>query len=143
MSKTLVVETNSGSLSVEAPSFVAVEITPEFISRLKQLRDLPEYYDLTEVRCEVGMDWEEIENDMLVLPEMVVTSGQFWFTAELKYAEDEVVRSHSISTLDWNYVKSRLTSPDDDNLLVVASSDQAADELRKTYLDKLAGGAIA
>lgn len=140
MSKTLVVETNAGSLSVEAPSFVSVKLTPEFIARLKELHGLAKQYDLSEVRCDVVMDWEEIEDDTLVLPELVVTSGQFWFTSELKYAEEETVRSHSISTIDWNYLETRFIAPDDDNLMVVARVEE---ELRNQYLDALTVDAIA
>jgi hypothetical protein len=143
MPKTLVVETNAGNLQVQAPSFMAVQITPDFISRLKELRDLPDYYDLTEVRCEVDLKTEEIDGDTLVLPELVVTSGQFWFTGELRNAEDECVRSHSISTIDWNYVVQRLSAPDDDDLMVVAGTDEDAAQLRQAYLEKLADGEIA
>lgn len=140
MSKTLVVETNAGSLSVEAPSFVAVKLTPQFIARLKELQDVSNSHDLTEVRCDVCLDWETIESDKLCVPEMVVTSGQFWFTAELKYADESTVRSHSISTLSWDYLRSRFDAPDKDNLMVVAQSE---DELRYLYLEKLAADEIA
>ncbi|WP_166256014.1 hypothetical protein [Marinobacter salicampi] len=139
MSKTLVVETNAGSLFVEAPSFVAVKLTSQFIARLKELQDVSNSHDLTEVRCDVGLDWEAVESEMLCMPEMVVTSASFWFTAELKYAEETTVRSHSISSLSWNHLKSRFEAPDKDNLMVVAQSE---DELRDLYLEKLAADEI-
>jgi hypothetical protein len=140
MSKTLVVETNAGSLSVEAPSFVAVKLTPEFIARLKELQDVCNSHNLTEVRCDVCLDWESMDSDKLCVPEMVVLSGQFWFTAELKYANATNVLSRSISSLSWHYLKSRFDAPDKDNLLVVAQSE---DELRELYLEKLAAVEIA
>lgn len=135
MSKTLVIGTNWKTLTVEAPSFIAVNMTQELIDRLKHLHELAKKEDLTEVRSKVDLDCEPIEGETLSHPEMVVTKGQFSFSAELNYAEGEFVRSHSISLFDWDYVYGWLTEPETDDVVVV---ERGESNLKTAYLEMLA-----
>lgn len=139
--KTLVVETNWGSISTEAPSFVAVDITPEFIALLKNLRELADEHDLSEVRSLYGFDWEQIDDDAVEMPEIVVTKSLFWFVGWMKYS-DQGFKTESCSTLDWDTLIGAFEEADEDNLLIVACCNESAVEVRQDYLEKLANNEI-
>lgn len=140
--KTLVVETNWGLLSAVAPSFVAVDITPEFIALVKRLQQLAHEHDLSEVRSLYGFDWEKVDDDAVEMPEIVVTKSLFWFVGWMKYSNQEF-KTESYTTTDWNALIRKFEKADVDNLLIVACCKESADEVRQDYLEKLAKNEIA
>lgn len=88
--KTVYLEAHAVNEIGEAPEYAKWEMTAKDVTRIRSLRKLCEFHELSECRVWRVIDWDKDEELRLRDYELVVTPQFFWFTAHPKHADYDV-----------------------------------------------------